>query len=258
MAGRHHIAHREGLRRVGSEVDAPAGISAVIVDDLSPESEQFAVVVAGNLDFPILVALLGRSDKMLATVFDPFNRPSQDHCGDAERDVLRIKNELRPESTANVGRGNARIAFVPAEHVDQCSQGRMRCLRRAPICEVVGNPIVLGDTAAAFHRMTAAPMLPQRFMEDMRCGGEYGVNIAISDVEFRKQIVGAIPVDLRGLRFHCGAAIGNRGQRIIVDLDKGSRVLGDVTVLSDNDRHGFADMDDFVLRQSGAIAILLV
>ena len=47
------------------------------MDHLAAHAEQAAVVVEGDFEIPVLVALLDRGEKMLAPVLDPLDRPSQ-------------------------------------------------------------------------------------------------------------------------------------------------------------------------------------
>ena len=47
------------------------------MDHLAAHAEEAAVVIEGDVEIPILVALLDRGEKMLAPVFDPFDRASQ-------------------------------------------------------------------------------------------------------------------------------------------------------------------------------------
>ena len=159
-ACRHHIAHGKGLRRIGGEVDTTTGISAVIVDDLATDAEELAVFVTGDLDLPILVPFLGSGDEMLPSILDPFYRPSEEHRRYAKGHVLGIEDELRSKPAADIGCGDAGIALVAPQHIDQ---GPLRCVRRlgrAPISELIGCRVVFGDATSAFHRMSATSMLP--------------------------------------------------------------------------------------------------
>ena len=45
-----------------------------------------------------------------------------------------------------------------------------------------------------------------------------------------------------------GAAVGGRGERIVVDVDRGGRVFGEIAIVRDHHRDRFADIDDLVDR----------
>ena len=82
------------------------------MDHLPAHAEQAAVVIEGDLEIPILIALLHRGEKMLAPVFDPFDRPSQEQAGRRQRHLFRIHDELGAEAAADVGRHHAQLIFV--------------------------------------------------------------------------------------------------------------------------------------------------
>ena len=88
--------------------------------------------------------------------------------------------------------------------------------------------------------------------------GERGIGIAVAHAEFGQQIVRRAPVHDRGPRRERRAAVGDRGQRIVFDLDQRGAVLGDVAVVGDHDRHRLADVHHFVDREHGAVQVLLV
>ena len=47
------------------------------MDHLPAHAQEAAAVIEGDVEIPILITLLDRGEKMLAPVFDPFDRAAQ-------------------------------------------------------------------------------------------------------------------------------------------------------------------------------------
>ena len=240
------------------DVDAARGVGAVIVDDRTADAEDARLGVDGDLDLPVLVAFLGGGDEMLAPVLDPLDRASQQQGGHRHHGVLGIDHELGPEAAADLRRDHPHPALIPAEHLDQGAHGGMGHLGRAPQRQQIVHRVMDGDGAAAFDRMAAAAVLPDRLGEDMGGAGEGGIDIAVAHVELGEQIVRGASV--RGGRAvgQGIAAVGDRRQHIVIDADERHGVLGDVSRIGDNDGDRLTDMDGFVAAERRAAPVLLV
>ena len=96
--------------------------------------------------------------------------------------------------------------------------------------------MILGDDAATLDRMAGAAMLPEIGVEHVRGLGEGGVGIA------EIHLVGGhgVGVELLAHRWRTGrdrlAAIRDRRQEIVVDVDQRGGVLGDIAAVGDDDR----------------------
>src|SRR5262249_53952245 len=66
--------------------------------------EDFCLIVDGNGDFPMLVAFLGRREKMFASVLLPRDRAAKLHRGGRNDRLLGIKRRLCAEAAADVSR----------------------------------------------------------------------------------------------------------------------------------------------------------
>ena len=73
--GRQLVTDRDLLRRVVRQVDAPSRVRAMVVDQRAANCQQAGLAIHGNLDVPVLIALLRRCDEMLEPILDPFDRP---------------------------------------------------------------------------------------------------------------------------------------------------------------------------------------
>ncbi len=87
------------------------------MDHLAAHAQEATVVVEGDVEIPILVALLDRGQKMLAPVFDPLDRPPQEQGRRRQCDLFRVHDKLGAEAAADVGRDHTQLIFVkPQQH----------------------------------------------------------------------------------------------------------------------------------------------
>ena len=119
------------------------------------------VAVDRDRDLPVLVALLGRGEEMLAPVLDPLYRPAELQRGRRYHRLLRIEDRLGPEAAADIGRDHADRFQIAAEQIGERAAAEMRRLRRRPHGEQVGRRLVRGEHRARLHRHAAAAMLPE-------------------------------------------------------------------------------------------------
>ena len=76
--------------------------------------------------------------------------------------------------------------------------------------------------------------------------GESALAIAVTEGAFARDVGTQTLVQDRLRGVERGERVDNRGQQIVIDLDKVERVLGGVAAARDNDRHRLADIADAV------------
>ena len=217
------------------------------MDHLAAHAEQAAVVVEGDLEIPILVALLDRGEEMLAPVLDPFDRPPQEQARRRERDLFRIHDELGAEAAADVGRDHAHLVLVEPQQHHQEGAHLVGELRRGPQRQPVLVDVVDRERAAAFDRMCAAAMLLEIDAGAMRRARERVGDVAVGLPELGQEIAGAGAMGERRARGERCRQSDTAGKRLVVDRDQRGGVLGDVARLRDHHRHRLADKGDLVL-----------
>ena len=166
-----------------------------------------------------------------------------------DRDVLGVDDELGPEPAAEIGGADDDPVLVEPERRDQGAERAMRRLARQPERQAVVERVGDGDGAAAFDGEPEPLVLSQRDPHKMRGGGERRLDVAIADVVFGEQIVVEMAMRDRRARRDRIAAVGNRGERAVVDFDQLRRVLGGVAALGDHHGDRLPDMANLVLRQ---------
>ena len=247
LKGRQHVGSGQRRRRVVGKVDALRRVGAFVVDQLAAHGEQAAVVVEGDLEVPILVTLLDSGEKVLAAVFDPLDRPSQQQARCRKRHLFGIHHEFGAEAAADVRRYDAKLVFVEAQHLHQKGAYLVGELRRRPQGKPIVVDVVGGDRAAPLDRVRAAAMLLEIDAGAMGCARECVGSVAIGLLELDQEIAGACAMGARRLRCERLPAVRDRRQRRVVDRNEGRGVLGDVARLRDHDRDGLPDKGHFVL-----------
>ena len=85
------------------------------MEELSAHAKDARFRIDGDLEIPILVALLHGGHEVLAPVLDPFQRTLEQLRRGRHRDILGIDAQLRPEAAADIGRCHAQARFVDAQ-----------------------------------------------------------------------------------------------------------------------------------------------
>ena len=249
LIGRNHIRTRHGRRGDVRHDDAPRHEGAGIVQHAAAHAENFCVRVDRDGDAPILIALLGGAQKMLAPVLDPFHRPAQLQRRRRDHGFLRIEDRLRPKAAADIGRDHADRFQFAAEQVGEHAAADMRRLRARPHRQQIGCGVVAGEHRARLDRHAAAAVLPELILEDMRGVGEGGIDVAVSKLERRQHIGAERGVGPRRAVLDRVAAVADRRQRVVMHGDRGGGILGNVARVGDHHRDRLADIIDFGARQ---------
>ena len=97
--------------------------------------------------------------------------------------------------------------------------------------------------------VAALRSISQPPLEDVRRGGEAGVDVAVLLGDLRDDVVGPVAVHERRVRRVGVLDVGDDRERLVLDDDRARRVLGDVAVARDDDRDRLADEADLVARQ---------
>ena len=226
--------------------------------DRTADAEHPAFIVDRHLGIPVLVALLGGGDEMLAPILDPLHRLAAQAGGERHADLFGVGDQLGAEAAADIRRRHADLVLVQPEDLADHPHRRMRHLGGCPQRRTVFQRVVARDAAATLDRMAAAAVLPERLAEHMLRLGEHALGLAVRHVEFGQQVVRRFTVHQRRIGRERSPAVGYRRQRVEIDVDQRRRILGDVAGVGDDDRDRFADMDGLVGRQHLAVVVLLV
>ena len=143
---RQPVGSGKGRRRVVRHVHALRCVGALIVDQRAPDGEQFSVRAQGDLQIPILVALLNGRQEMLTTILDPLDRPPEQARRNRHHDFFRIDQIFRPEAAADIRGDDTQFVVVEPQELDQSKADFVRALRRAPDRRAILDPSYRAST----------------------------------------------------------------------------------------------------------------
>ena len=244
---RDHIGAGQRGGGVVGQVDVLQRIGAEIVQQAAANAEHLALRIGRDVDRPVLIALLHRIGEMLAPVLDPFERALEQFRRRHHRDVLRIDAELGTKAAPDIGRRHPQARLLDIEQHREGLAQVMGLLGRGPDGERLVGAAELDQEAAALDRMGGAAMLPEILVQHMgglaegRLGIPIGDPVGRDDVGFELAAHGR-RIGLRGL-----AAVGGRRQRLVIDLDQGGGVLGEIAVVRDHERDRLAHVGDLAV-----------
>ena len=194
------------------------------------------------------VASVDRRHVVLGALLGPLHRAAEPACErDGER-LLGVDVELRAEAAADVGGDHADLRLGDAEHELQREAQDVRHLRRRPERDLAGRAD-LREHATRLDRVRDQPRLEVAPRDD-----------DVGRVDRRLDVVGLELPDVALVRpevlVHERRAVlerlldvGDRRERLVVDLDELGRVLRERTALGDDDRDAVALVAGLVDRE---------
>ena len=243
--GGDDIGARQHRRREVDDGDAVAPhIGALVGIDLVVEPEDEAARIDGGADAVDLVARVVEGEQVLAPVLDPLDRPSEPGRGDADQHVLGVELAPHAEAAADMALEELQLVAPEPEHCGDRIAVVMRHLGRAVELDPRALVVVERERAAGLDRHPAMPADGEFALQDVVGIGEGGVEIAI--VFFDQRRLAAEPGEEGGRRLGAGE-IG--GLLLDLHLDGLRRVLGDIALLGEDQRHRLADIAHDPLRQ---------
>src|ERR1700732_1763810 len=102
------------------------------------------------------------------------------------------------------------------------------------------------NRATALDGMRAAAMLLEMDAGAAGCPRECFFHVTVGLLELDQKIALVRAVDEGRARRERGAAIGDCGQRLVVDMNEGSHILCDVAVARDHHCHRLASKRNFI------------
>ena len=133
--------------------------------------------------------------------------------------------------------------FERARH--HCMQAeRPHEVRQHIVCVLGG--IVFGKQAVGFDRGAGVARIADGHRDAPGSVGESALAIAVTEGAFARDVGMQTLVQDRLRGVERGERVDNRGQQIVIDLDKVERVLSGVAAARDNDRHRLANIANAV------------
>ncbi len=213
------------------------------IDDREPDADRSDLPVRGRRERDLLdhVAPVVSRERVLRALLDPLDREAGPLRDDDPERLLRVDLELRAEPAADVRRDHAQLRLGHAGRKRKRHARDVRDLRRGEERHLTGGRERLGEHAARLHRVRDQPLLAVPLLDgDVRLGEEL-VDVLAALERPRVAVVRAeLLVDERRAVGHRGLDVGDRRERLVVDLDQLRGVLRERAAPGDDDGHAVA------------------
>ena len=200
------------------------------------------------------VAALRARDELLGAVGLPAHRAAELARRPQQQDPFGIEEVLGAEAAADIGRVQADALERQLEHeLGELAADAVQALPGQLEVEAVGRGVPARDAGALLDRRHDDAVVHHVDLDDVR-----GVlhrlrhrgGIALLDVE--RRVVRRLRPELRRAVHDRRAAVDDRRQRLVVDLDQLGRFARRLGAVGDDERHRIADMAHALDRQREA------
>ena len=242
------IGARHELRDVARADGAVGAHIGTDVDIGMPaQTQDGAVAAAGDLDVAFRLARVVHAHEVLAAVLGPFHGAAGVTGRERDQEILRVELAARAEAATDVILHQLDRAFRQPHLLRQGAAVEEQHLGAAADRELPARGVPLGEQAARLHRQRHVPRGAEALAPGVGRVLERGGGVAAHGAE-GDRLVGALVREQQRVVARRRVAVGDRRQRLDIDLDQAERILGDAGAVGEHDGNGFADITYFGFR----------
>ena len=227
-----------------------AHIRAHVHIGMAAQSEDRAVARAGDFHVAFGFARVVYAHQVLAPVFCPLHRAAAVARRKRNQKVLGVELAARAEAAADVVFHDLDGAFRQVHLLRERPAVEEQHLGAARNGEPPTRAIPFRQQPARLHRQRHVPLGAQALAPDVGRILECGCGIPAHRVELDREVAALVLEQERGV-LRRRVAVGDRRQRLDVDLDQPERVLGDAGSVGEHDRQRLADVTHLAVRDHG-------
>ena len=237
-------AEQRDARRDQLEVGAHVG------QEVDPDAEELAVGVGRQLDVLDLAAPVDGALRVLGALLDPSHRPAVLLGQRQHEQLVGVDVELRTEPAADRRRDHPHLLLGEAERDRRHHLEDVWDLGGGVERDVAAERLGHRRTGAGLHRHRDQALLHVALLHHVRRVGEGPIDRVVVEVELPRvgDVRAEVVVDDRGVGEGV-LEVGDRRQRVVLDLDGLERVACRGGRLGDHHRHAVADVADLVDRE---------
>ncbi len=243
---RDHIGAGEHADVVGRRSGIAVGIvvGADVREVAHREGEEAAVRVERELGLGDVVAAMLVGLQTFAALGNPFHRPADEARRERSEHVFRIEPALHAEAAADILGDDAELGLRLLEHLRRDgAPDHVRALHGAAQRGAAVARGVFGDAAARLHGVGGEPVDHHAVTDHVRRGGERLRDRCPVAGDMGEGLVVRAALPHRDRAGHDRVLGGrDRGQHLVVDLDRFGRVLRLLQRLGDDEGDGIADI----------------
>jgi len=187
------------------------------------------------------MARLPGGDQVLAPVLDPFHRHAHLGRHQHQAHLVTLHHDLLPERAARVAHHDTDALFGQAEQARTEQANLVRRLRRGVDRQLPHGWRVVDDQAAALHRHRHIRVLVDRLSHDVGRRGEGLLESGHRGARHLPDQVRPVGFVDERRRFVRPGVVGDRRQRLVIDLHQLDGILREVAALGDHQRNRVAN-----------------
>ena len=211
-------------------------------DRLCTEGEKMAVAIERQLGFGHVIARLRVAEEGFGTRARPFDRPAELFRGEEAQRHLVVDRRFHAKAAADIAGDDADPRFRDADHLRQIGAVGMGALQDRVAGVAVFGGVVVADRAARLHRRGGNAVDDEAALDDAVGARESGLDSRlVADLVDKADIVRAIVPDARRAPGDGAFGRGDRGQRLVLDLDPLGGIHRLVFCFGDNKGNVIAD-----------------
>jgi hypothetical protein len=185
----------------------------------------------------------------LLPIFGPADRPTQGQR--EERDERVLGEEPGAEAAADVGREHAHVLERQAEHLGEIEPDQVGPGVRDPDGQLVATRVVGGLDRTRLHRVRRVAAEREAFPQHVRRRGEGRIDVPGADEQTSRDVVPELGMENGSAVGERRFGVGQRGARVVVDLDGLEAVLRGIAIARDDHRDRLSEPEHLVHRQHG-------
>ena len=219
----------------GADGAVGAHIGADVHVSMPAQTQDGAVAAAGDLDVAFRLARVVHAHEVLAAVLGPFHGAAGVTGRERDQEILRVELAARAEAAADVVLHQLDRAFRQPHLLRQGAAVEEQHLGAAADREPPARGVPLGEQAARLHRQRHVPRGAEALAPGVGRVLERGGGVAAHGAE-GDRLVGALVREQQRVVARRRVAVGDRRQRLDVDLDQAERILGDAGAVGEHHR----------------------
>ncbi len=235
------VGPRDDVEEPGRELRGLSGRveRAVVGDRVDAQPGDLAALGAHLAVHEVVASEPGRGE-VLRAVFHPLHRSAGDDRTGDRADVARVDRHLVAEAAADVVAHDADVLLGQTRNLRVHRAVGVRRLVGVVDVQLARVRVHVGDHAARLHGARMRTRIEDRLLgDDVGLGEDAVTDRLVAGLPHRaREVVGLtdlVVADQRGVRVKRLAAVDDRRQHVVVDLDELQRVLRRVRVERDDE-----------------------
>jgi len=217
---------------------------------VAAQAQDGAVAPAGDLDIAGCLARVVDGHQVLAAVLGPLHRPAAMARRERDQKIFRIEFAARAKAAADVVLDHVDGVFGEPHLLGEDATIGEQHFCRARHRQPAACRIPFGEHAARLHRQRGVALRRETLAARVRRILEGRRGVAAHGAKHHRDVA-AFVLEQQRMLVARALPVGDRGQRLDIDLDGADRILGDAGTVGQHHRQGLAHIAHLFARHDG-------